>query len=396
MKKPSALILCAADPNSNPRPNRMIHWLKDDYDVTVVGWTGVRIENVKSIPLFRTDQADFEKIATGKYRGINRYLQILLYIFRLLTRRFEDIVWSRLGNAYKLRGELASQKFSLIISHDCTLLPLAFSAKGDHSRIVLDAREYYPKEFDDRWQWRLLTKPVNRYLCEKYLKKCDKILTVGDGLAQEYAREYGVFPEVVMSLPHFSDLRPVSVKEKAIRIIHHGIASASRRTELMIEMMDYLDERFTLDLMLVVSNDGYWKKMESMVKSRRNVRIIPPVPMQEIVPFINQYDIGLFLCPPISFNLKYTLPNKFFEFIQARLAVAIGPSIEMEKIVTEYDCGVVSRDFEPRSLAEEISRLTVDKITYYKLQSHRAAGELCSEANRSKVQRLFHELLANN
>ena len=118
--------------------------------------------------------------------------------------------------------------------------------------------------------------------------------------------------------------------------------------------------------------------------------------MQEIVPFINQYDIGLFLCPPISFNLKYTLPNKFFEFIQARLAVAIGPSIEMEKIVTEYDCGVVSRDFEPRSLAEEISRLTVDKITYYKLQSHRAAGELCSEANRNKVQRLFHELLANN
>jgi hypothetical protein len=164
----------------------------------------------------------------------------------------------------------------------------------------------------------------------------------------------------------------------------------------MIEMMDFLDERFSLDMMLIVSGGAYWDKIVSMAGSRKNVKIIPPLRMEEIVPFTNQYDIGLYLCPPTSFNQKYTLPNKFFEFIQARLAVAIGPSIEMKKIVAQYDCGVVSDDFDPRSLAAKLSSLSADKIFHYKQQSHQAASVLCSEVNRKKIQSLFHDLLADN
>lgn len=396
MKKPVALILCAADPNSNPRPNRMINWLKEDYEVTVTGWNRVRLEGVESAPLFEENQADLENITAGKYRGIKRYLQLLFHISRLFSRRFEDIVWSRLGRARELRHELSRKDFDLIISHDITLLPLAFSVKKDHTKIVLDAREYYTREYDDRWQWRFLTKPVNEYLCSKYLPSCDKVLTVNDGLSREYAKEYGVWPEVVMSLPHFVDLNPSPVSGDKIKIIYHGYASPSRMTETMIEMMDFLDNRFTLDLMLIVSQDTYWEKMISMAKSRKNVNIIPPVGMQEIVTFTNQYDIGLYLCPPTSFNQKYTLPNKFFEYIQARLAVAIGPSIEMKKIVEKYDCGVVSKDFAPRSLAAELNRLSTDRIRHYKQQSHRAASVLCSEVNRKKVQGLFRDLLTLN
>jgi hypothetical protein len=395
MKKPSALILCAADPNSSPRPNRMIHWLKDDYDVTVVGWTHAQTTGVKSIPLFGLND-DVKKKATGKYHGLERCLYILQYLYRLITRRYEDIVWSRLGRARELQDELICKEFDLIVSHDITLLPLAFNVKREYSKIILDAREYYMREFEDRWQWRLLSRPVNQYLCEGYLHRCNKIITVNDGLAQEYADEFKVFPEVVMSLPQFADLRPVPADDNRIRLIYHGLASTSRGTETMIEMMDFLDDRFLLDMMLVVSHGKYWEKIVAMAESRRNVNIVPPVPMEEIVPFTNRYDIGLYLCPPTSFNQKHTLPNKFFEFIQARLAVAIGPSIEMEKIVKKYDCGVVAKDFKPRSLAEKINRLTTDEIMYYKRQSHQAAGELSSETNKRKIHDLFAGLLAGN
>jgi hypothetical protein len=60
----------------------------------------------------------------------------------------------------------------------------------------------------------------------------------------------------------------------------------------------------------------------------------------------------------MTFNLKYILPNKFFEFIQARLAVAIGPSVEMKRLVKEWDCGIVAANFEAKSMAAEINRLT--------------------------------------
>ena len=396
MKK--VLIMCGPDPQSNPRPNRMIRWLEEKYEVMVVGRSKVEFARVDSIALSNLGQGSiFRKIARRLPESaisiIGFMIKIPVQIVRMARGQYEDIVWANLGRARGLKDELAKKGFDLIITHDLTLMPLACSIQSDTTKIMLDAREYYPRNYDDQWLWRLLTKPVNEYLCKEYLHRCDKIITVSEGLAQEYAREYHVQPEVIMSLPAFRDLAPIPTNGETIRIIHHGNVSFSRRTELMIEMMDYVDERFSLDLMLLVGKGGYWNKIVSMVSRRKNVRIIPPVPMDQIVTFTIQYDIGLFLCPPTNFNLTYTLPNKFFEFIQARLAVAIGPSVEMKKIVEKYGCGIVSKDFAPQSLAQELNSLTAERIMQLKEQSHRAALDLNAEANGRRVKEIVHELI---
>jgi len=111
--------------------------------------------------------------------------------------------------------------------------------------------------------------------------------------------------------------------------------------------------------------------------------------MRELSQRLNQYDIGMDLLPPNSLNNRFTLPNKFFEFIQARLAVAIGPSPEMAKIVNQYGCGVVSGDFSPESLARELSALTSRRIDGLKLRSHEAAKDLCFERS---AEILFAEI----
>jgi glycosyltransferase involved in cell wall biosynthesis len=256
----------------------------------------------------------------------------------------------------------------------------------------LDAREYYPKNFDDRWLWRIFVKPLNEYLCAKYIPLCDKIITVSQGIAREYEHAYGVHAEVVMSLPRSSMLSPAAARSDRFRLIHHGSASQSRRIEDMVELMDYTDKRFSLDLMLV--GDGpYMSRLRRMVERRRNVRILPPVAMQEIVPFIHQYDIGVFLCPPSNFNLKYALPNKLFEFIQARLAVAVSPSVEMRTIVEDYNCGIVSNDFSPQSMAHALNSLTSEKIAFFKNQSHKAAAKLNAEANQTRVLEIVDDLI---
>ena len=159
--------------------------------------------------------------------------------------------------------------------------------------------------------------------------------------------------------------------------------------------MDYLDKRYTLDLMLVIvrSSKNYYNKLKKMAVRRKNVRFIPPVPYRNLIDYTNKYDIGIFLLPPTNFNLKYALPNKFFEFIQARLAIAIGPSIEMEKIVRKYDLGVVAKDFTPKAMAKEINKLSFDKIQYYKNQANKYAMELSSENNRIKILKIAEDLI---
>jgi hypothetical protein len=229
--------------------------------------------------------------------------------------------------------------------------------------------------------WRLTYQPIAHFLCQKYLQRVDKILTVSDGLAQQYQQEYGVLPEVFMSLPPFHHLQPKPVNPHQIRIIR-TVLPPRPQDRIMIEMMDYVDQRFSLDLMLIPSsNTSYWQKLIRMVEQRNNVRIIPPVKFYEIIPFIHQYDIGLYLCPPTNFNTTYMLPNKFFEFIQARLAVAIGPSIEMKKIVEQYHCGIVSDDFEPKTMAMTLNSLSAEQIEAYKQHAHFATSQLQCRVN---------------
>jgi len=365
----------------------MINWLKDEYEVEVVGTRALGMEDVEShvigtAPSLSDGQWFSAKLKRIVRRNVN-----------LVSGRYEEVNASRLGDTNALAAQLAQKDYDLIVSHDLVLLPFVFQVKGSKTRVMLDAREYYPRHFDDRWLWRKLHRPINEYLCREYLHRCDKVITVSEGLADEYNRVYGIHPEVIMSLPALRNLQPSLTNPGRIRMIHHGAAGRSRKTEIMLEMMDHVDERFTLDLMMVVRDVKYWKKIVSMAKERKNVRIVPPVPMQEIIPRTNQYDIGLFLVPPTNFNLEYTLPNKLFEFIQARLAVAIGPSIEMSRIVREFDCGLISKDFEPRSLANELNQLTVGKIMELKEHAHEAARQLNAEANLKRIREIVHGLI---
>jgi hypothetical protein len=107
--------------------------------------------------------------------------------------------------------------------------------------------------------------------------------------------------------------------------------------------------------------------------------------MHEIVARASHYNIGLYLLQPTGFNASHALPNKFFEFVQARLAIAIGPSPEMARLVTRFDCGIVATDFKPETLAARMNALTAGEISEYQHAANRAAEVLCAEANQSII-----------
>ena len=371
--------MCNADPSRNPRPNRIIRFLSKTSKLTVLGAGSNQFEGIHFVPL---------ETQGGRY-GIGRVKRLK----KLLFRQFEQVIWPE--HLKQVQQKLAQERFHLIIVHDIDLLPLALRIKNS-ARILLDAREYYPRQFEDRFLWRIFCQPLNEYLCSNYLHKADRMITVSEGIARQYAKKFGVHSDVFLSLPDPVDVGPSHVDPNRIRIIHHGNATPSRRLELMIEMMDLVDERFHLDLMLVdMGFRWYFKKLIKMVDRRPNVSIIPPVPFENIILFTNQYDIGLFLVPPVTFNLKYTLPNKLFEFIQARLAVAIGPSVEMRKILDQYDCGIVASGYDPGTLARALNELTTNRIVYYKTQSDRAASALSSKTSGVKLEKIISEMCRN-
>ncbi|MBI2747508.1 MAG: glycosyltransferase [Burkholderiales bacterium] len=362
MKK--VLIISFSEIWRDPRVMRQIRLLESDCDVTVAGFGDRPEANIRFVELLRQQQR----------ASLPRKL---LWALKLLLGWAESYYWNQyeVVTAARLLSDTAPD---LIIANDLPALPLALRlAKG--KPVVYDAHEYSPRENEERWAWRLLFGRYNDALCRRHLPQVDSMLTVCQGIADEYARNYGVRPLVVHNAPQRQPLSPSPLDGTSIRMIHHGVASRSRQLELMIEIMNHLDQRFTLDLMLIEGETEYMQLLRQKAQHDPRIRFVDPVPMSQICQRTNAYDVGLFFLPPNSFNYRYALPNKFFEFVQARLAIAIGPSPEMAALVRKYECGVVAESFEPSALARLLQNLDPAGLTSLKAASHRAAEELCFE-----------------
>lgn len=354
---------------------RQVRLLEHLYRVTVAGFGPAPDANIEFVTLDRPSAGLLQK-------GV--------WASKLLLGAFESYYW-RLSQVRHAQHLLAKRAFDLILANDISALPLALKLAGT-SPVLIDAHEYSPREFEDRMLWNALFGRYYHDLCKRYLPKAAAMTTVCQGIADEYGREYGVVCKVIHNAPLNQWLRPSAVDATNIRLIHHGSAIRSRHLGVMIEMMKYLDSRFTLDFMLVENDTVYMAELRMMAQADARIRFIEPVVMQDICQRLNEYDVGVYLLPPVNFNHEHALPNKFFEFIQARLGVAISPSPEMAALIHQYQCGVVAESFDPQALAAVLQQLDTQVISGFKQASDIAAGDLNYERGGqfllSEVERL--------
>lgn len=355
---------------------RQIRLLESSFELTVAGYGEKPDANIRFVEVVK------------QRASAARKAQLAL---KLLLGAFEGYYWSQhhVADAERLLRDAAPD---LIIANDLSALPLALRLSG-RKPVIYDAHEYAPKEYEDQFMWRLLFGRYNHAFCQKYLPEVASMLTVCQGIADEYFLNYGVRPHVVHNAPERQPLSPSPVSDDAVRIVHHGIAGRARHLEVMIEIMSHLDHRFTLDLMLIPVEPDYMNFLIQKARHEPRIRFVEPVPMPEICRRINEYDVGLYLLSPDNFNHRHALPNKFFEFVQARLAVAIGPSPEMAALVRKYGCGVVAESFEPLALASVVQGLNADGVRSLKEASHRAAEELCFEQDGQVILSEVNRLL---
>ena len=119
------------------------------------------------------------------------------------------------------------------------------------------------------------------------------------------------------------------------------------------------------------------------------IKFNDPVCYQSIIPTLRNYDIGFFYVEPTTFNLLNCLPNKFFEYIQARLAIFVGPSPDMAELVNEFDCGFVCDEFSIVSAVNTLKRLNSDQIDRARVNSDKASRVLCYEKESEKITKLL-------
>jgi hypothetical protein len=203
--KKHILIFSKRTLHNAPRVIREIEVLKNHFNVFAIGETHPTDGTVIHENIYT--QRLFFDIVYNRIKGI---------LFRL------NIVKHYISRFSRIDQFIIKNKISIIIIHEPIFLPLAVRLKKKYNiKIVFNAHEYHPLEFEDQLGWLESTGSVYDKLYKKYLSKLDLMINVCDGIAEKCLKEYNVKSIVIPNAAFFSKIPIFESTGDKIKIIYH-------------------------------------------------------------------------------------------------------------------------------------------------------------------------------
>ena len=284
-------------------------------------------------------------------------------------------------------------EFDYIFVHDLYILP--HFVHFTKSKIIFDAREYYPLEMAENQHWLNSKGKLAEHTCRTFMPMADKVLTVSPNLVEKYRELIGVNIHYFPSYPSEELLQvPASktIDAGKIRFIHHGGVIRNRGIERMITLMEILGEGYELDLMLVSSpGNAYFDELCKAAAKVSNVNIIEPVHPNDIIKKCAEYDCGLYIMAINDSQNRFCLPNKFFEFVASGLPLITSFSEDMKSIIQEHNLGLAFSQEGLTEIADAIRKLSQADYDRFALAVRSASNKFTLQEN---IRNVFPELAA--
>lgn len=377
-RNPQILLISPSVICQDPRVLSHLEVLQEFGDVTTLGYGTTPHESISHIRI-----NDTVSYLPKSFMGLLRIL-LGLNVSAAAGTSFSK---AALVNTY-------SKTFDLVVANDVHTLAVAHAiAKRNNAKFWADMHEYAPLEGEHDWRWMLAFRRYVKRLCLKYLKTADCVTTVGEGIRRKFEEDLGREVLVLRNTASYSPrIRTHDQKEgNQLSLIHVGVAIRARCLENMIQAVKELDG-VTLDLLILPTDKKYFDELCQMTQDLFNIQILPSIETSEINSFISKYHCGIVTIPPTSFNYANALPNKIFQYVQARLAVITGPIPEVASIVREYDLGWVTQDFSIHQIRNAVLLAKEQGVVSFVDNLDRAALVLSKE-NESLVRRRIVENL---
>lgn len=370
---PSLLILTFSPIRSDPRVLKQVELFKGKYRVSTCAYGDAPdgVEEHYSLP---SDARGWSSDKLG-----------------LITRQYGR-VYGGMTAVQEARKVLPRGQFDIILANDLNSVPLALELQprlGVHA----DLHEYAPSEKESDPKWRVFVAPFMRWMCRQYLPMAASVTTVSQGIADEYRDRFGVQVDVVTNAAPFLEASPTPTAAP-LKVIYSGAGQRYRKIELIIDAMKGVGGDVQLDFVVMPNEPGYVDELKRSAADLPNVRFIDPVPYEELVSLIRNYDVAMCFLPNSTFNLQNALPNKFFEAVQARIGVITGPSPAMVALVESYGLGAVTKDFSAVALRTALNGLTVKETARWKSAANDAAWVLSAESQVALWESAIAEIAA--
>lgn len=269
---------------------------------------------------------------------------------------------------------LRNRRYRFLVPHN---IPDGLVAVSSGVPFVFHAHEYLPRQFDGSLWFRLTEIRYRRTALSRILPQTALTVVEGHKVAVGLATAFGMPRGRFHVMPSMPAYRPTvainSTIGPVIRLVHHGLLVPQRGLELLIAVAGCLGPDYHLTLMGPGQAD-YLRRLSGAGNGQDNVTFKEPVAYERIVESLHGEDLGLIVFGSPHYHHKYmTVPNKFWECLQARVPVLVSPESGMADYVRESGCGIVASDASLEGYVEAIRSMTKEQLVAMKRECDRRA-----------------------
>jgi glycosyltransferase involved in cell wall biosynthesis len=248
----------------------------------------------------------------------------------------------------------------VVHAHDAAMLiPGWLGARLVGARLVYDSHELATSvPYRERtWAWFV------RSLESVIVPRCTAVITVSDGIAERLQELYKLStrPSVIRNVSDLAGGGPgglragLGVGADTPVVLHQGAPAPGRGCEVLVDAIALLD-----DVRLVFLGDpepGFGEELSRRITLRDvkdRVRMLPSVPLDELLSWTAEADVGVTLLQDTCENHRLALPNKLFEYVAAGVPVVASDLPETRRLVNEYGIGWCVKPDDPQALADTL------------------------------------------
>ncbi len=263
-----------------------------------------------------------------------------------------------------------------------TALPHYLIAKLTNKPFVYDAHEYFPEV--PEVTHRKTVKRIWQMIEKLIVPKATAVLTVSNGIARIFQEKYSVNATVLRNVPKAFDCK--REKSKQPLIIYQGSVNVHRGIEYLVQAMKHLPAPVKL---WIIGDGDIFQQIRKLVEDehlQEKVELKGRIPLSELPEYTCQAWVGVSIEENVGESYRLALPNKIFDYIQARVPVLVSDLPEMRKIIEQYGVGEILPNHRPETIADCLYTMLFDekKQREYQEALPKAREELVWE-NEQKI-----------
>lgn len=288
-------------------------------------------------------------------------------------------------------------RYDIIWANDLdTLWPAVLAKRLRSKQLIYDSHEYFTEAEG------LTGRDSIKRIWERIERRCiphvDVFLTVNESIAAIYREKYNREVLVQRNMPVLElgegvNTRAVgegvntrAVGEDRYIILQGAYIDPDRGGMELVEAFQYV-ESVRLKIVGAGRDLPRMKQRAEALGLLNKIEFIDRLPYQELRVLTKGALLGVSLDKPMHLNYTLSLPNKIFDYIHAGVPVLVSPLVELQRVVAQYQVGVVVDEVTPLAIAQAIeSAVSSESYPAWKANCSVAARTLNWENDFQKIR----------